>query len=197
MKYLNQLQYEDMPYPTDTDHPGSDFQVNGTVKRAGCGLCSVCMVVERLSLEPFSLKDCRDLAMQIGANHAIGTDMKILAPAVAQRFDLDLEMSDDPARLADCLRQGGAAVVHVGGDREGYVGTFSNGGHYIAAISVGGDEFCLLDPSWTAEKYTNEPRRSRVRQNDVWLYATAEVLQDATANRTPGYYLFTRRADRP
>ena len=198
MKYLNQLEYEHMPYSTDTGHPGSDFNVNGTIKRAGCGLCAVCMVVDRLCVEPrFGLEECRELAVSVGANHGVGTDMKLLAPAAAERFGLELEMTDDPERLSTCLRQGGAAVVHVGGDREGHLGVFSHGGHYITAVSLRGEEFCLLDPSWTAEKYEQDHCRTAVRQSSVLLYASAQVLQEDTANRSPGYYLFTRRSDRP
>ncbi len=197
MKYLNQLEYEQVPYPTDTDHPDSDFCTAGTVKRAGCGLCAVCMVVDHLTLETgFGLEECRLFSMEIGANHGVGTDMKILAPAVAERFDLDLDTTDDPEELAACLQAGGAAVIHVGGDREGHTGIFSRGGHYMAAVGVRNGMFCILDPSWTEEKYLQGHNRDRVRQSGVWLYADGQTLQEDTANRSPGYYLFTRRSDR-
>ena len=197
MRYWNQLLFEDVPYSTNLDEPDSDFAVHGTMKQAGCGLCSLCMVIERLCVETLSLEECRDLAISAGANRKPGTSMDILAPVIAERFDLDLEMTDDTDRLAGCLRGGGAAVVHVGGDREGYTGVFSHGGHYVVAISMREKEFCILDPSWEETKYADEPRKSRVRQNGVWLYATAEVLREDTANRSPGFYLFTRRSDRP
>lgn len=196
MRYYNQLNYPDVPYITDTDHPGSEFEQNGTIKMAGCGLCALCMVVDRLCLEPFTLEECRDLSVSVGANYAPGTSLKILAPVIADKFDLHLEMTDDPGRLARCLRQGGAAIVHVGGDREGHAGVFSHGGHYVAALGVRGEEFCILDPSWKEDKYVEEPRRSAVRQHGVWLYTTARVLQEDTANRSPGYYLFERNSDR-
>lgn len=195
MLYLNQLDYEELPYPTDVEHPDSEFAVHGNVRRAGCGLCAVCMVVDRLCLSPFSLEECRDLAVSAGANREIGTDMKILAPAAAERFGLTLRMTDDTEELAQCLRSGGAAVINTGGDRDGYIGTFSSGGHYITAISEDRGEFCLLDPSWTEDKYQSEPRRGRVRQQGKLLYAPAEVLRQDTANRSPAYYLFCRKDD--
>lgn len=37
MLYLNQLEYESIPYPTDIRHPGSDFAGHGNIRRAGCG----------------------------------------------------------------------------------------------------------------------------------------------------------------
>lgn len=195
MQYWNQLKYEQMPYPTNVKDPDSDFAVHGDVRRAGCGLCSICMVVDRLCLTPLSLEECRDLSVSVGANQEIGTDMKILAPAVAERFGLRLQATDDLTQLIDCLHSGGAAVVNTGGDQGAYTGTFSNGGHYIVAISESGGEFCLLDPSWTADKYQAEPRRSRVRQQGKWLYAPAAVLQRDAASRSPAYYLFNRKSD--
>ena len=194
MKYYNQLDYPDMPYITDTNHPGSPFE-SGTIKKAGCGLCSLCMVVDRLCIETLSLEACRELSYRAGANREPGTSMKILAPVIAEKFDLDLTTTDDPQLLAECLRQGGAAVVHVGGDREGHVGIFSHGGHYVAAIGVRGEEFCILDPSWKPDKYQEEPHRSAVRECGVFLYTTAETLAADTANRSPGFYLFHRKSD--
>lgn len=194
MKYLNQLSCESIPYPTDLNHPDSEFAVNGTVRRAGCGLCCACMMVDRLTEESFSLEACRDLAVETRANLEPGTDMEILAAALAQRFDLSLTMTDDVSRLAACLREGGCGIINVGGDREGHLGIFSHQGHFILAVSVCGEEFCLLDPSWTEDKY-DELYRQEVRRNGHWLYADAALLQQDTANRSPAYYLFQRKSD--
>jgi hypothetical protein len=149
------------------------------------------MVVERLRGILLSITECRDIAIGVGANHAIGTDMKLLAPEIAKRYQLELVTTDDPAQLAHCLHQGGAAIVNVGGDREGHTGTFSNGGHYIVAIKEENGFFYILDPSWTPEKYQSSPRRERVRQMGKLLLAEESVLQEDTANRSPGYYLFS------
>lgn len=192
MLYLNQLQYDTMPYPTDIEHPGSEYSTRGTVSCAGCGLCAVCMVVDWLCKASFSLEDCRTLAFRVRANHAIGTDMELFAPAAAEQFGLHLEMTDDTSRLADCLKQGGVAIINVGGDREGYTGIFSHRGHFVLAVGVDETEFCILDPSWTRQKYAEEPRRSCVREEGIRLYTTDAVLQQEIAARSPGYYLFTK-----
>lgn len=191
MRYINQLEYESIPYPTDLEHPDSEFATHGNIRRAGCGLCSACMVVERLRGIQLSVTECRDISVEVGANHAIGTDMKLLAPEIAKRYRLELETTNDPAQLTRCLHQGGAAIVNVGGDREGHTGTFSNGGHYIVAIREKGGLFYILDPSWTPEKYQSSPRRERVREVGKLLLAEESVLQEDTANRSPGYYLFS------
>lgn len=195
MKYLNQLEYPNMPYLTDTDHPDSEFSTSGTIRLAGCGLCSACMVVDRLTTESISLSECIELSVSTGANHGVGTDMKLLAPALARRFRLKLRTSSDVNELLVCLHQGGCAIVNVGGDREGYTGTFSKGGHYIVALSCTDQEICILDPSFTADKFSDEPRSSRVRTNNIWIYCSPEVLAQDAANRSPSFYLFWRAAD--
>jgi hypothetical protein len=149
------------------------------------------MIVDRLCRVTLSLIQCRDLAITVGANHAAGTDMRLLAPAIAEQFHLTVQMTDDTAQLAHCLHHGGAAIVNVGGDRSGYTGTFSRGGHYIVALQESSGEFCLLDPSWTPDKYSAPPRSNRVRTDGKLLYTSWEVLQQDTENRTPAYYLFT------
>ena len=53
----------------------------------------------------------------MNANHSPGTDMDRLAPYVAERFDLDLVMTDDPELLRAHLKRGGMAVANVTGDR--------------------------------------------------------------------------------
>ena len=55
MKYINQLLYENMPYPTDAKNPDSPMK-NGNIKRAGCGLCCLCMVVDRLTTQSLPLE---------------------------------------------------------------------------------------------------------------------------------------------
>ncbi|HWP51040.1 MAG TPA: hypothetical protein VN626_04995 [Clostridia bacterium] len=192
MTYINQLAYPDMSYPTNIDEPESDFATEGNVKRAGCGLCCSCMLIELLTLEHLALEECRDFSIEIRANHGIGTDMKMLAPAIAEKYGLSLRMTDDTSELLQCLRDGGKAIINVGGNRNGHDGTFSMGGHYILAVSATEREVCILDPSWTEAKFSEEPRKSRVGQCGYWLYCSPEVLEEDTRNRTPGYYLFMR-----
>jgi len=42
MKYINQLDYPNIPYPTDIDNTMPDKNMDmmaGTIKTSGCGLC--------------------------------------------------------------------------------------------------------------------------------------------------------------
>ena len=87
--YLNQTNYPHVAYPTLTDLPEL-MRADSTVRSAGCGLCSASMVVTNLTGREFTLIDCLELSLAVGANHSPGTDMDLLAPYVAERFDLDM-----------------------------------------------------------------------------------------------------------
>lgn len=194
MLYLNQLERADIPYPTDVEDPSDETMHNGNVKMAGCGLCSLCVVVDRLTMETLSLRHCLDLSVQVGANHGTGTDMKMLAPVIAEKFDLTLRSTDSADELVACLKNGGCAIVNVGGDREGYTGVFSHGGHYMAVISADeNNELCVLDPSWRTDKFDEPGRPGKVRLAGKFVYCTPEVLAKDAENRSPAYYLFARK----
>ena len=194
MKYINQLEYEHIPYPTDMETPGSKMQ-EGNVKIAGCGLCSLCMVVDQLTMKSLPLRRCVEMAVQSGANHAAGTDLKILGPLVAEKYGLTYGATDDIAQAVRCLQMGGRVIANVGGDRdEGtYTGVFSHGGHYITLISADEREICVLDPSWRADKFDEPGRPGKVRVEGKLVYCSYEVMEKDAENRSPRYYLFARK----
>lgn len=196
MLFINQNDYPDMPYPTDTEHPGSDCMVNGNIARAGCGICCCCMMVDRLTMQTLTLEECIKMSMDSGANHEPGTDMEILAPIVAEKFDLDLKTSNNTGELIECLQGGGCAILNPGGDREGYHGLFTRSGHYITAVSYNDGEFLILDPSWSETKFQTPERKGKVREEGCLVYATPEVIIEDTENRRPRYFLFTRKCDK-
>ena len=137
MKYINQLLYENVPYPTDAKNPDSPMQ-SGSIKRAGCGLCCLCMVVDCLTTQSLPLEECRDLAIMHKANLDPGTDLKVLSPVIAQKYSLKYSSTNDSQEMIHCLQNGGCAIANVGGDRDdgNYIGVFSHGGHYITVISA-------------------------------------------------------------
>lgn len=198
MKYVNQLEYDDLSYVTRTDMKEEADREKGiktTVRSAGCGLCSSLMVADRLLVESgFGLNDAIQLSYDVKANYSIGTAYKRYAPEFAERLGLRLEMTNDPERLRHCLRTGGAAVLHMGGDYEGHVGVFSHGGHYVAAISEEPDgRIAILDPSYKVGKYEEEGRKGKVEiKNNVICICDMQVVVEDTASRDPGMYLFWR-----
>lgn len=193
MKYLNQLEYPNLPYPTDTRAPDSPMR-QASIKEAGCGLCSLCMVVDQLTMEELTLHQCIDLSLKLGANYAPGTDMGIIGPVVAERYGLSYAVTDDLRTAVKHLQHGGRIIANVGGDQEGgYTGLFSHGGHYITLISADDREFCILDPSWRYDKYQEPGRENKVRVEGRFVYCPLELPDQDAASRSPRYYLFARK----
>ena len=104
-------------------------------------------------------------------------------------------MSNDAERLRYCLRTGGAAVIHIKGDREGHVGVFSHVGHYSVAISEERDgRIAVLDPSYKEGKYEEEGRKGLVElKNGVVALCDMQVIIDDTQPADPSFYLFWRK----
>ena len=198
MKYINQLEFPDIPYITRCDLDGKDKEIGKatTVRLCGCGLCSAVMVLDRLLPEyTFDLEEAVRLSYDCGANREKGTNYKRFAPVFAEKFGLELEMSDDPERLRYCLRTGGAAVLRSEGDREGYTGVFTHGAHYITAISEERDgRIAILDPSYKAGKFEEEGRKGLVEmKNGFVALCDMQVIIDDTSSAEPGFYLFWRK----
>lgn len=196
MLYLNQLEYPDIKYPTNVKEPGCDLDVNGNIKDAGCGICSACMMVDRLCTESLNMEECIKMSIDAKANLDPGTEMKFLAPPLAERFNLDLVESDNYHDMIDGLRNGGCAIVNVGGDYDGHHGLFTRSGHFIVAVSYRDGEFLILDPSWSEGKFQEEGRKGQVREEGFLIYAKPEVVDADAANRSPRYYIFTRKEDK-
>lgn len=197
MKYINQLLYPHIPYITRWAMEGEDREKGSktTVRSSGCGLCAAVMVADRLlPNSEFSLMDARDLSYAAEANHLKGTDYARFAPAFAEKLGLSWEATDDPEALVRCLRTGGAAVVHVAGDRDGHIGLFTHGGHYIAAISEAPDgRIVILDPSYKQGKFEEEGRKGLVEmRNGVLALCALDVLAAEISEKHPGFHLFQR-----
>lgn len=193
MKYVNQKEYPYWLYTTRLDFEGEKREEGKTttISSSGCGLCSAVMVAHRLIPNcDFDLKDAMNLSYENNANRRLGTTYKRFAPAFCEKLGLDLEMTNDPERLRYCLRTGGAAVLHVKGDRDGYVGVLSCGGHYVIAISEERDgRIAVLDPSYREGKY-----RGLVEiKNGVIALCDMQVIVEDTAPAEPSFYLFWRK----
>lgn len=110
----------------------------------------------------------------------------------AERFDLDLVITDDPELLRAHLKKGYMAVACSAGDRpeEDYIGVFSHGGHFIAVVGIeeDGEHITVLDPSLMPDKYQEDGRRDKVIVNGNVLHTTMKVLAEDCRYREIKYY---------
>ena len=97
------------------------------------------MVVENMTGREFPLIDCLELSINVNANHSPGTDLTVLGPYIAERFDLDLVITDDPELLRAHLKKGYMAVACSAGDRpeEDYIGIMEAHNVYWQAGELG------------------------------------------------------------
>ena len=135
MLYLNQLDYPHVRYEHNVEHGGVPIE-RQKVSTSGCGLCSVCMVVDHLTTHHLSIEDCVQLSYESGANIIVGTRLCYLGPAAAEKFGMDYRPSSDINEVLAHLQAGGEVVINVGGSHDDYVGLYSKGGHYIVAIAA-------------------------------------------------------------
>ena len=129
------------------------------------------------------------------ANYRRGTNYARFAPAFAEKLDLKLESSRDIEDLRRCLRTGGAAVILVRGDRDGKVGLFTHGAHYMAVIGEEPDgRFAILDPALSDKKYKEEGRVGKVEitKHGIVLSEAEHLIEEAHVTSMP-YYLFWRQ----
>ena len=196
MKYINQLDYPHLPYRTDTSNPDkTEEEQMSTVAKSGCGLCCASMMVDQLTTETLTLEDAVKMSEQSGANYKVGTTMRLLAPALAERFNVEYYPTNELSDVIVALKDGGHVIALVEIDPETKLGLFTNGAHYISLISTDGKEFCILDPSYRPEKFEREDRKGRVDTSHApYLYCDVNTVHAETSrNSSSKYYVFKRK----
>ena len=198
MKYVNQLDYPDIPYITRTELTGAEYEKgqNTTVRSSGCGLCAAVMVAHRLIPNcDFELIDALALSYNSKANFKRGTSYSRYAPALCEKLGLTCEKSVSAEELKNCLATGGAAVALVCGNKEGRVGLFTHREHYITIIGFEPDgRVAVLDPSYKEGKYEEEGRAGKVEMKNgvIALCDVNEIVLDKIPDK-PLFYLFRRK----
>ena len=196
MRFINQLDYAHIPYHTRVKVPGlTEEEMLRSVRKSGCGLCCTCMMVDILTDKSLDIEECVRISEGCFANHNTGTDMKVLAPVIAEKFELEYRGTDDLGEAIEHLRNGGVIIAHVWTPIGAEKGLFTNGsGHYIALIATDGKDFCILDPSYSEEKYADPARVGRVDASAApYLYADVNVVDAETKLNRIKYHLFARK----
>jgi hypothetical protein len=188
-KYYNQHNYTNTPYPSP-DLP------KATVKSGGCGVCCASMIVENLTAHQIGPKLMATYAINKRARISGGTDMNTLAKAICADYGLEFRTTNDEAELLNHLRAGGMAIANVGGNRGGYVGVFSDGGHFIVVAGLTDAGNCIvLDPGYYPGKFSGAGRIGRVKISGNQCICNLSVLGKDTENRSPAYWLFERKVE--
>ena len=174
MRYVNQLEYPHLPYPPKLKRAEvPEEKKKTTVKSSGCGLCCACMTVDLLTDKSLDIEECIRISEECGANHGVGTDMSILGRVIAEKFGL---------------------IAHVVIPEGAPIGLFTKSGHYILLISTDGEEFCILDPSWSPEKYKIPERVGKVNEDNYpYLYCDVRTVDSETKPGRTKYHLFARK----
>lgn len=185
-KFYNQNDYPNIPYVYD--NPKS------SVASSGCGLCACCMVVENLLGVSFTPAEAVEMALACGARDDTGTELSVLAPAVCEKFGMTCEFTNDAGRMLQFLQNGeGMAVANSGGDREGWTGIFTHGGHFMALAAAKGRQITVLDPSVKPTKFDEPGRAGKVKLEGNLVYVDIAILAKDCDNRTPSYILFRKK----
>lgn len=189
MSCYNQRNYGHVAYPA----PGYE---GATLKSAGCGPCSAAMMAEQLTGQTHGPEEMAELAMAVGARVSGGTDLRRLGSALCPRLGLKMETGSSKQLLLDCLERGGVAICNTSGDREGYTGLFSSGGHYVCAVGLTREGLVRVwDPNRYAGKYEGPGRKGRVQlDGDDVLVPAGGLLADC-AEREPALYCFHRQTE--
>lgn len=197
MRYINQLEYRHIPYRTNVLNPEYTEEMRQrNVALSGCGPCSVCMMVDYLTDQSLDIADCIKISEEHVANHHVGTDMAILAPVISEKFNLDYHGTSDLSEAVAHLQKGGAIIAHVGVREGESIGLFTKGGHYVFIVSTDGERFCILDPSYTPEKFTLPERVGKVNTAHApYLYCDINIFQAELKEGKIGYHLFSRKCE--
>lgn len=195
MKYLNQLEYRHIPYRTKVKMPHmTEEKILVNVASAGCGICCACMMVELLTDKTLSIEECVKISEGCLANYTAGTDMAILGPVLAQKFGLHYEPSLDPADAVAHLQRGGQVIAVVGVPEGEEIGLFTKRGHFICLVATDGENFCILDPSYTPDKFDIPERAGKVDTSHApYLYCPVDVVHAQTKPYGIKYHLFSRK----
>ena len=194
MKYVNQLEYQHIPYPTKVKVEG--FAPDGypsTVRSSGCGLCCACMAIDCITDTTLDIEECVRISRECVANHSRGTDMNILGPVLAEKFNVSYSKTSDLDEAIRHLQSGGVIIAHVGIPTGAEIGLFTKGGHYILLVSTDGKEFCILDPSYKDDKFDIPERAGKVNtKNAPYLYCDVNTVDSECKPGRVKYHLFSR-----
>ena len=197
MKYINQLEYSHIPYRTNVLRKEyTEEQKMRNVALSGCGPCCVCMIIDMLTTTHLEIEDCIKISEECVANYAVGTDMNILGPVIAQKFNIEYSKTNDVNKAITHLKHGGQVIAHVCVPKDAKIGLLTKAEHYVLIVSTDEKDFCVIDPAYTKEKYS-VPERSAVinTSHAPYLYCDIQTFHSQTieGGNNIKYHMFARK----
>lgn len=181
-----QLDYADVPYPNA--HTG-----RGTIADNGCGPCCAAMVAENMLGISFPPQEACRLAIECGAREKPGTDLYIFAPVFASRVGLKVKNTMDADEAKAFLAHGeGLVIANTYGDRpqDGWIGVFSDSGHYIVLAGIEDNTVRVWDPMYRPGRYDVPGRAGKVRMRGNEAFADFDIIREDCHDRP--FFLFSR-----
>ena len=179
-----QLDYEHVPYI-------SPVSPHGNLANNGCGPCSAAMMIERMLDIPYPPEEAAKLAKACGARETFGTNFYIYAKGLAVHFNLNVIDTEDAEEAMQFLRdKKGFVVANTYGDREDYIGVFSDSGHYVLITGIEDDIISVLDPMYRPGRFDKPGRKEKVRMEGNTAYAHWTVIRDDCRERP--FFLFSK-----
>ena len=181
-----QLDYEDRPYPCGKTGMG-------TIADNGCGPCCAAMVAESMLGISYKPWDACELAIACGAREEPGTDLYIFAPVFAEKVGLKVRCTEDADEAQRFLQaRKGLVIANTQGDRpqDGWIGVFSDCGHYIVLAEAEGETVGVWDPMYRPGRYDVPGRAGKVRMEGNEAFADFEVIRQDCKDRP--FFLFEK-----
>jgi hypothetical protein len=184
MNFYCQLDYEHIPYPS----PSSP---NGNLADNGCGVCCASMIVEAMTGQSFPPEEGAILAKACGAREGFGTSMVIYGPVFAEKFGMRCIITEDSKEALKFLQdKRGMVIANTKGDREDWIGVFSDARHFVVVAAAEGNEVAVWDPMYRPGRYDVPGRAGKVRMDGTTAYADFSVIENDCITRA--YYLFEK-----
>lgn len=181
-----QLDYEASPYPSPSNP-------KGTIADNGCGPCCAAMVAENMLGVRFSPEDACEMAIACGAREKPGTDLYIFSPVFAEHFGMKVTCTEDADEAKAFLAaRRGLVIANTYGDRpeDGWIGVFSDSGHYIVLAGIEGNTVRVWDPMYRPGRFDKPGRAGKVRMEGNEAFADFDIIREDCRHRP--FFLFEK-----
>lgn len=186
-KTFNQNNYPNTPY-------ASNANPDATIKSGGCGITSGAIILNNLAGANVDPPFMATYAKKCGARVNGGTDMNVLAKQMCKDYSLTFKITNDEPSLLKHFATGGMAIANVSGNRSGWTGLLSSGGHFVVAAEAQGNDVTILDPGYYTGKFNVSGRKGKVTVDaNGYCHIDISLLALDTQGSLTNYWLFSKK----